>query len=80
MTRQTNTKEILILENLEIKHKVLTLDDIEESVQKLKLDQENVELEQQFKCALCLRFSHDPINCSVCDFKACFKCFTNYKN
>ena len=41
MTRLSINKEMQILEDIEIKQEILTLEEIEESVKKLKLDKDN---------------------------------------
>ncbi len=65
------------LDKLEIKHQILTDREIEVYIKKLKTKNQN--LQKEFECSICFNFSHDPINCSKCDFKACFKCFDEYK-
>ena len=64
-----------ILEKLEMKQKILTEKEIEENIKKLKIDNENKELDKEFECSICFDFAHDPINCNDCDYKACMKCF-----
>ncbi len=57
----------------------MTEREIEEYIKKLKTDNENEELDKEFQCSICFNFAHDPLNCSDCDFKACAKCFDEYK-
>ena len=73
MARQKNVQEIRDIENLEIKQQILNESDIEDSIKKLKVDDED--LGKEFQCSICFNFAHDPINCIKCDFKACMKCF-----
>ena len=70
----------LNLENLEIKQQIMTEKEIEENIRKLKIDNENEELNKEFQCSICFCFAHDPINCVDCDFKACANCFDEYKH
>ena len=73
MADQKLDREILDIENLEIKQKIFNEIDIEESIKKLKIIDED--LEKEFQCSICFNFAHEPINCIHCDFKACIKCF-----
>ena len=50
-----------ILEKLEMKQKILTEKEIEENIKKLKIDNENKELDKEFECSICFDFAHDPI-------------------
>ena len=79
MAHQSNDQEMRDLEKIEIKQQILTEKEIEESIKKLKIDNENTELDKEFSCSICFNFAHDPISCIHCDFKACLKCFDEYK-
>ena len=72
--------QIKVEEMLEIHHQILTEREIEENLKKLKIDNDNKELEKEFQCSICKDFAHEPINCVDCDFKACSKCFEVYKH
>ncbi len=58
---------------------ILTEKEIEENIKKLKIDSKNKDLDKEFECSICFNFAHDPVNCFDCDFKACTKCFDDYK-
>ena len=58
---------------------ILREQDIEECIKKLKIDNENPDLENEFECSICFCFAHNPLNCNDCDFKACQKCYEQYK-
>ena len=79
MSDYKKERELKILGELEMKQEVLTEREIEESIKKFKIANDNIDLEKEFQCSICFSFAHEPINCIECDFKTCLKCFDSCK-
>ncbi len=48
MANQINDQEMYNLENIEIKQQILSENEIEECIKKLKIDNENIDLDKEF--------------------------------
>ena len=79
MADHKKERELEIFDALEMKQEVLSKREIEDSIKKFKIANDNNDLEKEFQCSICFTFAHYPINCIGCDFKACSKCFNTYK-